>query len=73
MAIRNESFKRLSKPQWVQLSLARGSVSLRQASDLEQFQDSGLSPYSISEMVGQRIQFTRQSVEDWEQFPTSST
>ena len=34
MAIRKESFNRLSKPQWVQLSLAGGSASLRQASDL---------------------------------------
>ena len=63
----------MSKPQWVQLSLTRGSASLRQASDLEQFLDSGLSPYSVSELVGQRIQFTRQSAEDWEQFPTFSS
>ena len=33
---------------------------------------SGLSPFSVSEMVGQRIQFTRQSVEAWEHFPTFS-
>ena len=34
MATRKESFNRLSKSQWVQLSLARDSASLRQASDL---------------------------------------
>ena len=35
--------------------------------------DSGLSPSSVVEMVGQRILFTHQSVEAWEQFPTLSS
>ena len=60
---------------YVQVDLAyRGPCSvswcrLRSTENL----DSGLSPSSVFKMVGQRIQFTRQSLEAWEQFPTFST
>ena len=54
---------------YVQVDLAcRGpcSVSWCRLRSTEQM-DSGLFQYSVFEMIGQRIQFTRQSIEAWEQ------